>query len=276
MVHVEIWNLLRCVLNIKRSEAASVRCIPKNALLPSTLENLVAPVSTWAISLRVGALWFSQMMALFKSFGSSHILNLPFAFLGYVRELTHGVGSVCLVMIPWCTMSPSSFSISSLYSMGTSMLYWKDGRVCFDVIFSWHVTYTVKAVGEQCLKIPGTVDGCRSRLHIDGVESWSFWCWTTWGLIFHWLCCLCFLRIWNYLTHLINRDHIDGVESGLFFPRILKWVNFWDPSSVILKEPAIYSLCEPGVLKESKCGSFLPLLVDSLESRLLPVFLWWV
>ena len=48
--------LLRCVLNVVRSEAASVRCITKNALLPSTLENLVTPVSTWAISLRVGAL----------------------------------------------------------------------------------------------------------------------------------------------------------------------------------------------------------------------------
>ena len=99
--------LQRCVLNVVRSEASSVRCIPKKALLPSTLENLVAPVSTWIISMRVGALWFSQMMALFKSFGSRHILRLPFAFLVYVGELTHGVGSVCLVMIPWCTISSS-------------------------------------------------------------------------------------------------------------------------------------------------------------------------
>ena len=49
------------------------------------------------------------------------------------------------------------------------------------------------------------------------------------GLIFHWLCRLCCLRIWNYLTHLINRDHISGVESfALFLQVILKWVNFWD------------------------------------------------
>ena len=67
--------LPRFVLNIMRSEAASVRFIPKKALLPSTLKNLVAPVSTWVISLRVGALWFSWMMALFKSFGSRDILN---------------------------------------------------------------------------------------------------------------------------------------------------------------------------------------------------------
>ena len=59
----------------------------------------------------------------------------------------------------------------------SSVLYWKDCRVCFDVIFSQHVTYAVEAVGEQCLKIPGTADGCRSRLHIDEVESKSFWWW---------------------------------------------------------------------------------------------------
>ena len=123
-----------CVLNVVRSEAASVRCILKKALLPSTLENLVAPVSTWAISSRVGALWFLWMMALFKSFGLRHILNLPFAFLGYVIELTHGVDSVCLVMIPWCTISPSSILISSLYSMGTFCLPCCTGRTVGSVL----------------------------------------------------------------------------------------------------------------------------------------------
>ena len=122
--------LPRWVLNIVRSEASSVRCIPKKALLPYTLENLVAPVKKWAISSRVGALWFSWMIALFKSLGSRHILNLPFAFLGYIRLLTHGVGSVCLVMIPCQTISASSFSISSLYSMGTFHLpCWTGGMV---------------------------------------------------------------------------------------------------------------------------------------------------
>ena len=158
-VHGVNLYLPRCVLNVVRSEAASIRCIPKKALLPSTLENLVAPVSTWAISSRVGALWFSQMMALLKSFGLRHTLNLPFAFLGYVRELTHGVGSVCLVMIPWCTSSPSFFFNLLLVLDGnflSSVLYWKDCRVCLNVIISWHVTYAVKAVGEQHLKTPGT------------------------------------------------------------------------------------------------------------------------
>ena len=106
--------LPRWVLNIVRSEASSVRCIPKKALLPSTFKNLVAPVRTWAISSRVGALWFSQMIALFKSLGSRHILNLPFAFLGYIRLLTHGVGSVCLVMILCQTISANSFLQSPL------------------------------------------------------------------------------------------------------------------------------------------------------------------
>ena len=122
--------LPRWVLNIVRSDAFSVRCIPKKALLPSTFENLVAPMRTWAISSRVGVLWFSQMIALFKSLGSRHILSLPFAFFGYVRLLTHGVGSVCLVMILCQTISANSFSISSLYSMGTfRLLCWTGGTV---------------------------------------------------------------------------------------------------------------------------------------------------
>ena len=129
--------LPRCLLNVMRSEAASVRCIPKNALLASTLESFVAPVRTWAISSRVGALWFSWMMALFKSFGSRQILNLPFAFLGYVRELTHGVGSVCLVMIPWHTISPISFLVSPLYLMGTFHLPCCTGRTAGSVLLSY-------------------------------------------------------------------------------------------------------------------------------------------
>ena len=111
--------LPRCVLNIVNSEAAFVRCIPKNALLRSTLENFVAPVRMCAISSRVGALWFSHLMALFRSFRLRQILSLPLAFLGYFNELTHGVGSVCFAMIPCQTISPSSFSISSLYSIRT-------------------------------------------------------------------------------------------------------------------------------------------------------------
>ena len=97
--------LLRWVLNVVRSDASSDRCILKKALLPSTLENLVASMRTWAISSRVGALWFSWMMALFRSLGSRHILSLSFAFFGYVKLLTHGVGSVCLVMILCQTIS---------------------------------------------------------------------------------------------------------------------------------------------------------------------------
>ena len=122
--------LPRWVLNVMRSDASSVRCILKKALLLSTLENLVAPVMTWAISLRVGALWFSWMIALFRSLGSRHILSLPFALFGYVRLLTHGVGSVCLVMILCQTISANSFLISSLYSMGTfHLLCWTGGTV---------------------------------------------------------------------------------------------------------------------------------------------------
>ena len=161
--------LPRCVLNVVRSEASSVKCIPKKALLLSTLENLVAPVSTWAIPSRVGALWFSQMTALFESFGLRHILNLPFAFLGYVRELTHGddflIYHLFQLFLNLLLVLDGNFL--------SSVLDWKNCRVCFDIILSWNVTYAVEAVGEQCLKIPGTAGGCRSKCHVDGVESWS-------------------------------------------------------------------------------------------------------
>ena len=40
---------------------------------------------------------------------------------------------------------------------------------------------------------------------------------------------------------------------------------------MVLEEPAIGLLCDPGVLKGVKCGSILPLLGDGLESG--PVFL---
>ena len=111
--------LPRCVLNVVSSDACSVKCILKNALFPSTFENLIAPVSKCAISSNVGALWISLIMALFKSLGSRQILSLPFGFFGYVSKLTQGVSSVCFVMIPCQTISFSSFSISALYSIGT-------------------------------------------------------------------------------------------------------------------------------------------------------------
>ena len=69
MSSIHIWNiswlilslngtcknlyLPRCVLNVVNSDASFVRFIPKNALLPSTLENLVAPVRTCVISSRL-------------------------------------------------------------------------------------------------------------------------------------------------------------------------------------------------------------------------------
>ena len=39
------------------------------------------------------------------------------------------------------------------------MLDWGDCRVGLYVILALHVSDAVEAVGEQCLKIPGTVDG---------------------------------------------------------------------------------------------------------------------
>ena len=49
-----------------------------------------------------------------------------------------------------------------------SMLDWKDCGVCLDVILPCHVSDAVKTVGEQCLKISGTVNSCGSWLQVDG------------------------------------------------------------------------------------------------------------
>ena len=109
----------------------------EKCLVASTFENLVAPVSMCAISSRVGALWFSHMIALFRSFGSRQILNLPLGFFRYVSELTHGVSSVCFAMIPWRTILFSSFSISALCSMGTLRLPCCTGGTLGSVLMSY-------------------------------------------------------------------------------------------------------------------------------------------
>ena len=113
----------------------------------------------------------------------------------------------------------------------SSVLNWRDCRVCLDVILPWYVSDAVKTVGKHCLKIPGTINGCRTWLHLDGVESRSFGWWMTWGLIFHWLCCLCCLRIsMTWLTSWTGTIHF-GLSLLTLFARVLKEVNFWDPSS---------------------------------------------
>ena len=163
-----------CVLNVIRSEAASIRCIQKNALLPSTFgefccycENMGYLLKGWCIVVItddgfIQVLWVEAYP------------QLAICLLG-----------VCERADPWCGLSlfcddSLMYHLSQLFlnlllvldwSFPSSVLYWKDCRVCLDVIFSRHATYAVKAVGEQCLKIPGPVDGCRSRFHIDGVES---------------------------------------------------------------------------------------------------------
>ena len=221
--------LLRCVLNVMRSEDASIRCIPKNALLPSTLENFVAPVRTWAISLRVGALWFSWMMALFKSFGLRHILNLPFVFLGYVRELTHGVGSVCFVMIPWHTISPSSFSISSLYSMGTFHLPCCTGKAVGSVLMSYSPSMSpmqsklLRNNAWRSLVLLMDVDPGSTQIGLNldlfgggPLEGWSFTgcaVFAVWGSEITWL------------TLLMGNIYL-GLSLWTLFTRILKGVNF--------------------------------------------------
>ena len=95
------------------------------------------------------------------------------------------------------------------------------------------------------------------------LEGWSLTgcaIFAVWGSEIIWL---------TWLTGTIYQ----GLSLLTHFARVLKWVNFWDPSSMVLKEPVIFSLCESMVLKEFKFGSFLPLLADDPYRRPLPVFL---
>ena len=179
--------LPRCVLNIVSSDALSVRCIPKNALLPSTFENLVALVSMCAISPRVGTLWCSRMIALFRSFRSRQILNLPLVFLGMSASLP--MVSVLSVSL-WYLGGPSRSALFDLrfvldWHLASSMLYWWYARVGFDVIFTWHVTYLIKRVRIQGLQVPGAINLNATWLHIDWVELWHLY----WGL--------CWLFFWS-------------------------------------------------------------------------------
>ena len=114
-------------------------------------------------------------------------------------------------MIPCWTISASSFLISSLYLMGTSSTFHAGLMVLRGLSWCHTLPASVKAVGIQCLKVLGTVIAGCTWFHIDGIESWSWGWFLTWGLLFLWLCLLCCL-IWNDSTHLMNMDHVSRIE----------------------------------------------------------------
>ena len=182
------WYLPRCVLNIVSNDTSLVRCILKNALLLSTFENCVAPVSTWAISSSVGALWFSLIMTLLRSFGSRHILSLPFGFFGYISKLTHGVSSILFhydSLADHLVQFVFDFCLVLNWYFASPMLYRWYLRINFDVILTWHVANSVKTFGIQGLQVCGTINLCTTWFHIDWVEpGCSLWnhCW-----LFLWL-----------------------------------------------------------------------------------------
>ena len=165
--------LPRCVLNVVSSDAFSVRCIPKNALLPSTFKNLVAPVSMCAISSRVGALWCSHMIALFRSFRSRQILNLMLGFF-QVHQQAYPWCWFCLFCYDSLVDHPVQLFFDLCFVLdwylASSVLYWWYARVGFDVIFAWHVTYLIKRVRIQGLQVPGAINLNATWLHVDWVE----------------------------------------------------------------------------------------------------------
>ena len=110
-----------------------------------------------------------------------------------------------------------------------------------------------------------------------GSESWSFWWWTTQGLIYHWLCCLCCLDDIKllYLPHWQGPYTWDWV-FWLFLQGSWKESTFGIHPLWSWKNMPFSHFCEPMVLKEVKFGSFLPLFMDCPERRHLPVFLWGI
>ena len=90
-------------------------------------------LSSW----RVGALWFSWMMALFKSFGLRHILNFHLPSWGMWESWP----MVWAQSVWWWFLDvpslPALFMISSLYSIGTFYLSCWTGRTVGSVLMSY-------------------------------------------------------------------------------------------------------------------------------------------
>ena len=58
----------------------------QNPCLASSFEKTFVPLKLWEISSRVGALQFSMMMTLFRSWRSKHRLRVPLGLWGYVGK----------------------------------------------------------------------------------------------------------------------------------------------------------------------------------------------
>ena len=64
------WYLPKCVLNVVRRELSCMRCMLKKSFFAFHLEHIGESDNLCVISSNVGALWCSEMMALFISLGS--------------------------------------------------------------------------------------------------------------------------------------------------------------------------------------------------------------
>ena len=165
------------------------------------------------------------------------------------------------LMIPWHTISPSSFSVSSLYSMGTFRLPHCTGRTLGSVLMSYSPDMSPmqsKLLGNNAWRSLVLFNGCRSRLHCrwgwmsillesGPLEGWSF------------IGCAVF-AVWGseitQLTSLTETMYL-GLSLLTLFSRVLKEVNFWDPSSVVLKEAVICFTFWPwGLERESNVVHF--------------------
>ena len=123
------WYFPMCILNVARRELLLVRGMLWNPFSASNLEYVVESANLCVIYSNVGALWFSSIMALLRSFGSRHILRVSLALWGFVSELTVSVDSNCGVMISCIVISLSWVSIPSFAYRGKLCLLCFIGRM---------------------------------------------------------------------------------------------------------------------------------------------------
>ena len=89
----------------------------------------------WNLLIFVRILWFLQIVALLKSFGSRYTVRVPSVLGRYVSKLTQDVGSTCRVMI-----SSTGFNFFALAFMMTRYLLCCTGGMLGQV-WSIHLTY---------------------------------------------------------------------------------------------------------------------------------------
>ena len=150
--------------------------LKRSCLVASSLEKTLEPASWYVISWRVGTLWFSLMLDLFRSFGSPQILSDPSTFVCWATY-----PSSCWAVIPCFTMSDSSALIFSQYFIGTHHWpCWKRGTLGSTVV--WYCPGTLPTMSKDSVKVAFkelmlvfSVLHCFQDHHIHSKCACPFW-----------------------------------------------------------------------------------------------------